>query len=115
MTLTPSGENLSWTIRNGTGTSLSHSNGGGVNLEVSLAGWWYTVPQARVMTTELHTLPPKESYTYTFAREYYTGLPDGNYRLVFPLYTSSQDPQELRFFGYTAAAFQLKDGAAAIR
>ena len=115
MALALGGEGLSGTIRNGTGTPLSHSNGGGAWLEVSLAGWWYTVPQARAMTTELHTLPPKKSYTCTFAKEYYTGLPDGNYRLVFPLYTSSQEPQEMRFFGYTAAAFQLKDGAAVIR
>lgn len=114
MTLDLSGENLSWTIRNGTSTPLIHSNGGGIGLEVSLAGWWYTVPLARAITTELHTLPPKESCTYTFAKEYYSSLPDGTYRLVFPLYTSSQDPQEVDFHIYTAASFQLKDGVPVI-
>ena len=115
MTLDLSGENLSWTIRNGTSTPLIHSNGGGVGLEVSLAGWWYTVPLARAITTELHTLPPKESSTYTFAKEYYSSLPDGTYRLVFPLYTSSQDLQEMDFHSYTASSFQLKNGAPVIQ
>ena len=110
MILDTSGENLSWTVSNGTGTPLSHPNGGGAWLEVSLAGWWYTVPLARAMTTELHTLLPNKSYTSTFAREYYANLPDGSYRLVFPLYTSSQDPQDMSFYGYSAASFRLKDG-----
>lgn len=111
MSLDTGGENLSWTVSNGTGTPLSHSNGGGAWLEVSLAGWWYTVPlPPRAMTLEVHTLLPGKSYTSTFAKEYYTDLPDGNYRLVFPLYTSSQDLQEMRSFGYTAASFRLKDG-----
>ena len=111
MTLAPGGGSLSWTISNRAGIPLSHSNESGVELEVSLAGWWYTVPLARAMTAELHTLPPRESRTYAFAKEYYTDLPDGNYRLVFPLYISSQGPQEMGFFGYAAASFQLKDGA----
>ena len=111
MTLAPGGGSLSWTISNRAGIPLSHSNESGVELEVSLAGWWYTVPLARAMTAALHTLPPRESRTYAFAKEYYTDLPDGNYRLVFPLYISSQGPQEMGFFGYAAASFQLKDGA----
>lgn len=115
MTLDLSGENLSWTIQNGKSIPLSHFNGGGAWLEVSLAGWWYTVPLARAITTELHTLPPKESCTYAFAKEYYSSLPDGNYRLVFPLYVSSQDSQELSFFSYAAASFRLKDGVPVIR
>lgn len=111
MTLDASGENLSWTIQNGGGSPLCHSNGGGAWLEVSLAGWWYTVPlPPRAITMEGHILPPGKSYTSSFAKEYYSGLPDGNYRLVFPLYSGSPD-QETQLHSYTAASFQLKDGA----
>lgn len=118
MALTVSGSTLSWKITNRSGQSLSHGNGGFAALEVLLDGAWYSVPRLDGphwgVTLEGHSLSPGKDFSSGFSWAPYAGLPDGTYRLVFPLDTASQDPQEECFFGYAAASFQLKDGTPAL-
>ena len=119
MTLTVSGNTLSWTITNQSGQSLFHGNGGFAGLQVLLNGVWYDVPKLDgphwAVTLEGYSLSPGKDFSSTFSWVPYAGLPDGTYRLVFPLYTSSQDPQEVDFHSYTTASFHLKDGVPVIR
>lgn len=111
MALTVSGGTLSWKITNRSGQSLSHGNGGFAALEVLLDGAWYSVPRLDGphwgVTLEGHSLSPGKDFSSGFSWAPYAGLPDGTYRLTFPLHVQAVGPEPLH--GY-AAAFQLKDG-----
>ena len=116
MALTVSGGTLSWKIINRSGQSLSHGNGGFAALEVLLDGVWYSVPPLDGphwgVTLEGHSLSPGKDFSSGFSWAPYAGLPNGTYRLTFPLHVQAIGPEPLH--GYAAASFQLKDGSPAL-
>lgn len=115
MELAVNGETVFWTVTNYSGQALSHSNGGGAGLEVLLDGVWYGVPTVSgahyAVTAEGHTLPDGESYSYTLWREKYGDLPDGTYRVVFGFSPAASAAGTPPSCGFSAAVFQMKDGA----
>lgn len=115
MTLTVSGNTLSWKIANQSGQTLSHGNGGFAGLQVLLDGVWYGVPKLDGphwgVTLEGHSLSSGKEFSSGFSWAPYSGLPDGTYRLTFPLDVFTRTPGPEPFYGYAAASFQLKDGA----
>lgn len=113
LTCSEAGE-LSWTVENHTGRSLSHGNGGYAALEVALEDGWYSLPWVPGnnygITDEGYILEPGESYSDDFFwAPYGDNLPDGTYRLSFPLYFFGE---EERAVTWAWARFQLVGGTA---
>jgi hypothetical protein len=107
---------LSWTVENNSGRSLSHGNGGYAALEVCSQDGWYKVPQVPGnhygVTDEGYILEPGKEFSDDFFWEPYgEHLPDGTYRLSFPLYSYEEGETGT---GCAWASFQMVDGIARV-
>lgn len=105
---------LSWTVENHAGRSLSHGNGGYASLEVFLDNGWYSLPWVPGnhygVTDEEYILEPGERFSDDlFWEPYGDKLPDGTYRLSFPLYSFEEEETTVT---WAWARFQMADGMA---
>ena len=99
-------------VENHTGRSLSHGNGGYASLEVLLESGWYSLPWVPGnhygITDEEYILEPGERFSDRFLwTPYGDDLPDGTYRLSFPLYSFGEEAAVT----WTWASFQMAGGA----
>ena len=104
---------LSWTVENHTGRSLSHGNGGDASLEGLLESGWYSLPWVPGnhygITDEAYILEPGERFSDRFLwAPYGDDLPDGTYRLSFPLYAFGEEAATVI---WAWASFQMAGGA----
>lgn len=105
---------LSWTVENHTGRSLSHGNGGYASLEVLLENSWHSLPWVPGshygVTDEEYILEPGECFSDDLSWEPYGDhLPDGIYRLSFPFYSFEEGETTVT---WAWARFQMEDGVA---
>lgn len=107
-------DKIRWTITNQSGLELHH--GGYAQLQYVRDQTWHSIAIARVndlpvMYTALgYILSPGQQFSRQYDLRYYCNLPDGTYRLIFPLDSFHKSNGKWKLYGYAACEFQIVNG-----